>query len=199
MTGSPAVSCYSAVSTRLGSVDRCDRVTVSRCRRASTECRLTARVTVPAGQQWPARPHARGGCSSSARTARANGRAHNGIRRTMRIATWNVNSLNARLPRVEEWLSYAQPDILCMQETKVADGAFPAMPFSAAGYEVAHHGDGRWNGGARASRVGIKDLRVGCSSGADEQGSRIMSANCGGVTVYSVYVPNGRSVDSEFY
>jgi exodeoxyribonuclease-3 len=118
---------------------------------------------------------------------------------TMRIATWNVNSLNARLPRVEEWLSYAQPDVLCMQETKVADAAFPVMPFSAAGYEVAHHGDGRWNGVAIASRVGIDDIKVGFASGEDEQGARIMSANCGGITVYSVYVPNGRSVGSEFY
>jgi exodeoxyribonuclease-3 len=117
----------------------------------------------------------------------------------MRIATWNVNSLNARLPRVEEWLGYAQPDVLCMQETKVADGAFPEMAFAAAGYEVAHHGDGRWNGVAIASRVGIKDITVGFSSGFNEQGARIMSANCDGVTVCSVYVPNGRSVDSEFY
>jgi exodeoxyribonuclease-3 len=117
----------------------------------------------------------------------------------MRIATWNVNSLNARLPRVEEWLGYAQPDVICMQETKVADGAFPEMAFATAGYEVAHHGDGRWNGVAIASRVGIKDAKVGFSSGQDEQGARIMSANCDGVTVYSVYVPNGRSVDSEFY
>ena len=64
----------------------------------------------------------------------------------MRIATWNVNSLNARLPRVEEWLDYARPDVLCMQETKLADGAFPTMAFSALGYESASHGDGRWNG-----------------------------------------------------
>jgi exodeoxyribonuclease-3 len=117
----------------------------------------------------------------------------------MRIATWNVNSLNARMPRVEEWLGYAEPDILCMQETKVADGAFPSLPFAAMGYEVAHHGDGRWNGVAIASRVGIDGVRSGFANGADEQGSRIVSANCGGTRVYSVYVPNGRSVGSEFY
>jgi len=103
------------------------------------------------------------------------------------------------MERVEEWLAYAQPDVLCIQETKVADGAFPEMPLTAAGYETAHHGDGRWNGVAILSRVGIDDVHTGFASGADEQGSRIISARCGGVTVYSVYVPNGRSVDSEFY
>lgn len=117
----------------------------------------------------------------------------------MRIATWNVNSLNARLPRVEEWIAYAAPDILCMQETKVADAAFPTMAFASMGYEVAHHGDGRWNGVAIASRVGIENVRAGFGSGGDEQGARIVSAECGGVTAYSVYVPNGRLVDSEFY
>jgi len=117
----------------------------------------------------------------------------------MRIATWNVNSLNARLPRVEEWLEYAAPDVLCMQETKVADGAFPEMAFAAAGYESACHGDGRWNGVAILSRVGLRDVRAGFTSGADEQGSRIISADCGGTRVFSVYVPNGRTVGSEFY
>jgi exodeoxyribonuclease III len=117
----------------------------------------------------------------------------------VRIATWNVNSLNARMPRVEEWLEYAQPDVLCMQETKVADAAFPEMPFAALGYESAHHGDGRWNGVAILSKVGIKDVQSGFASGMDEQGSRIVSAVCGGVRIYSVYVPNGRLVGSEFY
>ena len=76
----------------------------------------------------------------------------------MRIATWNVNSLKVRLPKVEEWLAYAQPDVLCMQETKLADSAFPAMAFSALGYESAHCGEGRWNGVAILSRVGIDDV-----------------------------------------
>ncbi len=117
----------------------------------------------------------------------------------MRIATWNVNSLNARLERVVEWIEYAQPDVLCMQETKVADGSFPEMAFAAAGYQSAPHGDGRWNGVAILSRVGLEDVHAGFASGADEQGSRIVSALCGGIKVHSVYVPNGRSVDSEFY
>jgi exodeoxyribonuclease-3 len=83
----------------------------------------------------------------------------------MRIATWNVNSLNARLSRVEEWIDYAQPDVLCMQETKLADTAFPAMALSALGYESAPHGDGRWNGVAIASRVGLDDVERGFGPG----------------------------------
>src|SRR5688572_12996354 len=120
----------------------------------------------------------------------------------MRIATWNVNSLNARLPRVEEWLGYAHPDVLCMQETKMSDAKFPVMAFEALGYEVAHHGGaGRWNGVAIASRVGIEDPVAGFS-GEDESEiveSRLLSATCGGVRVISVYVPNGRAVGTEHY
>ena len=110
----------------------------------------------------------------------------------MRIATWNVNSLKARLPRVEEFLGYADVDVLCLQETKLADAAFPTMAFSAMGYESAHHGDGRWNGVAIVSRVGLDDVSPGFG---DER--RLLAARCGGVTVASVYVPNGRSLDSE--
>jgi len=117
----------------------------------------------------------------------------------MRIATWNVNSLMARLPRVEEWLGYARPDVLCMQETKVADAAFPAMAFSALGYETASHGDGRWNGVAIASRVGLEDVAGGFGDAPDDRGSRLLAATCGGVRVHSVYVPNGRAVGSEHY
>jgi exodeoxyribonuclease-3 len=117
----------------------------------------------------------------------------------MRIATWNVNSLNARLPRVEEWLDYARPDVLCMQETKLADAAFPAMAFGALGYESAPHGDGRWNGVAIISRVGLDDVARGFDGPADDQGARLVAATCGGVRVHSVYVPNGRAVGSEHY
>ena len=117
----------------------------------------------------------------------------------MRIATWNVNSLAARLSRVEEWLEYAAPDVLCMQETKVADGAFPSMPLSALGYESLSHGDGRWNGVAIASRVGIEEPQLGFGTDADAQGCRLVAATCGGIRVHSVYVPNGRAVDSEHY
>jgi exodeoxyribonuclease-3 len=117
----------------------------------------------------------------------------------MRIATWNVNSLNARLPRVEEWIAYAQPDVVCMQETKVADTAFPALALSALGYESAPHGDGRWNGVAIVSRVGLDDVQSGFGTEVDEQGCRLVAATCGGVRVHSVYVPNGRVVGGEHY
>ena len=125
----------------------------------------------------------------------------------MRVATWNVNSLKARLPRVEEWLEYAQPDVCCLQETKIADAAFPTMAFAALGYEVAHHGDGRWNGVAILSRVGLEDVTEGFggavkgASVADEVAAerRLLAATCGGTRVVSVYVPNGRSLDHEQY
>src|SRR3989442_2938652 len=119
----------------------------------------------------------------------------------MRIATWNVNSLKARLPRVEEWLSYAQPDVLCMQETKLSDSAFPAMAFQTLGYESAHCGEGRWNGVAILSRVGLDDVVAGFSDESEDEvtEARLLWATCGGVRVGTVYVPNGRMVGSEFY
>ena len=76
----------------------------------------------------------------------------------MRIATWNVNSLKARLEKVEWWLERAAPDVLLLQETKLSDDAAPLLPFSMAGYELLHHGEGRWNGVAIASRVGLSDV-----------------------------------------
>jgi exodeoxyribonuclease-3 len=117
----------------------------------------------------------------------------------VRIATWNVNSLTARLARVEEWIGYAQPDVLCLQETKLADAAFPHGAFSVLGYETAHHGDGRWNGVALVSRVGLENVSVGLNSDDDDQGTRLIAADCGGVRVHSVYVPNGRSLDDDHY
>jgi len=117
----------------------------------------------------------------------------------VRIATWNVNSLAARLPRVEEWIEYARPDVLCLQETKQAESAFPHGAFAALGYEAAHHGDGRWNGVAIISRLGLSGVTRGLGSDDDGQGPRAIAADCGGVRVVSVYVPNGRSLDSEHY
>jgi exodeoxyribonuclease III len=117
----------------------------------------------------------------------------------VRLATWNVNSLTARLPRVEEWIAYAEPDVLCLQETKQADAAFPHGAFATLGYETVHHGDGRWNGVAIASRVGLDGVALGLGADDDDQGSRLIAADCGGVRVHSVYVPNGRSLDSEQY
>jgi exodeoxyribonuclease-3 len=120
---------------------------------------------------------------------------------TVRIATWNVNSLRMRLPRVEEWLDYARPDVLCMQETKLADEAFPVMAFNALGYEVAFHGQGQWNGVAIASRVGLEDPVAGFSplDEPDPVEARLLSATCGGVRVSSLYVPNGRSLTDDHY
>jgi len=118
----------------------------------------------------------------------------------MRIATWNVNSLKARLPRVEEWLDYAQPDVLCLQETKLSDAAFPTMAFGARGYESVHHGSGQWNGVAILSRVGIEDVVEGFCEGVEaDKDTRLITATCGGVRVVSVYVPNGRALDDPHY
>ena len=120
----------------------------------------------------------------------------------MRIATWNVNSMKARLDRVTEWLAEIEPDVCCFQETKLADGAFPSERFADLGYEVAHHGDGRWNGVAIASRLGLAEVVRGFagSGPADEAAERrLISATCGGVRVMSVYVPNGRTVASEHF
>ena len=105
------------------------------------------------------------------------------------------------MERVEDWLAYAKPDVLCMQETKMADSAFPALAFQGLGYEAAHHGSGRWNGVAIVSRVGMDDVVAGFSGTSEDETveSRLISATCGGVRVSSVYVPNGRSLDSEHY
>jgi exodeoxyribonuclease-3 len=119
----------------------------------------------------------------------------------VRIVTWNVNSLKARLPRVEEWLAEVQPDVLCMQETKLSDEAFPALAFEALGYESAHHGQGQWNGVAIVSKVGLDDVVANFTpaSGDRDPDARIITARCGGVLVSSVYVPNGRSLDHDHY
>lgn len=118
----------------------------------------------------------------------------------MRLATWNVNSLKARLERVEEWLAECEPDVVCMQETKLADTAFPSMAFSALGYESAHHGEGRWNGVAILSRVGLDDVVMGfADDDAPDPEARLITATCGGVRVMSTYIPNGRALDHDHY
>lgn len=117
----------------------------------------------------------------------------------MRLATWNVNSLGARLPRVTEWLEANEPDVLCMQETKLSDGSFPFEAFAGLGYRSVHHGEGRWNGVAIASRIGLREIGRGFGDHQDDLGARLVAADCGGVCVHSVYVPNGRSLDSEHY
>ncbi|HZC26171.1 MAG TPA: exodeoxyribonuclease III, partial [Actinopolymorphaceae bacterium] len=122
----------------------------------------------------------------------------------MRIATWNVNSVKQRLPRLLPWLDEREPDVCCLQETKLADEAFTDLlgkDLEGRGYEVAVHGEGRWNGVAILSRVGLADVVTGIPDGpgfpAPE--ARAVAATCGGVRVHSVYVPNGREPDSDHY
>ena len=118
----------------------------------------------------------------------------------MRIATWNVNSLRARLPRVEEWIADVRPDVVCLQETKMAEDAFPHLAFEQLGYESVHHGQGQWNGVAIVSRVGLIDPVRGFADGGDpDPEARLVTATCGGVRVSSVYVPNGRALDNDHY
>ena len=118
----------------------------------------------------------------------------------MRLATWNVNSLKVRLPRIEAWLAEVQPDVACLQETKVSDSAFPALAFGALGYESAHHGQGQWNGVAILSKVGLDDVVVDFADGGQpDQDARILTATCGGLRTMSVYVPNGRGLDQDHY
>jgi exodeoxyribonuclease-3 len=135
----------------------------------------------------------------------------------MRIATWNVNSLKARQEAVEKWLARAEPDVLLIQETKLSDADAPEMPMRMLGYEMAHHGEGRWNGVAILSRVGISDVVTNFGDGPVRDSSagasvavseddfdpfdeaRMVSAVCGGVRVASLYAPNGREVGSPFY
>lgn len=119
----------------------------------------------------------------------------------MRLATWNVNSIAARLPRLLDWLERVQPDVVCLQETKVADAAFPRAELQALGYECATHGDGRWNGVAILSRAGAADVERGISGepGFPAVEARAVGATCGPLRVWSVYVPNGRALDSPHF
>jgi exodeoxyribonuclease III len=119
----------------------------------------------------------------------------------MRLATWNVNSLKARLDRVLAWTAAVEPDVLCLQETKLADAAAPALPFRQLGYELAHNGAGQWNGVAIASRIGLSDVvaDLPADDGWSDDGGRFVAATCAGIGVASIYVPNGRVVGSEFY
>ncbi|MFN8073860.1 MAG: exodeoxyribonuclease III [Kineosporiaceae bacterium] len=118
----------------------------------------------------------------------------------MRLATWNVNSVRARVDRVVAWLQRADVDVLAIQETKCREDQFPHLAFAEAGYEVAHHGLSQWNGVAVVSRIGLDDVQVGFE-GMPSWGepaaaeARALSAVCGGVRVWSLYVPNGRDLD----
>ncbi|MEO6207951.1 MAG: exodeoxyribonuclease III, partial [Candidatus Limnocylindrales bacterium] len=136
----------------------------------------------------------------------------------MRIATWNVNSLKARQEAVENWLTRAAPDILLIQETKLGDADAPVMAFAMAGYQLVHHGEGRWNGVAIAVRDGlvigevvtnfgdgpVRDSGPGGTAGNEDDfnpfdEARMVAATVDGLRVVSVYAPNGRVVGSPFY
>jgi exodeoxyribonuclease-3 len=122
----------------------------------------------------------------------------------VRIATWNVNSVKQRVPRLLPWLDERRPDVVCLQETKLADEPFVELlgdELANRGYALALHGEAQWNGVAILSRVGLDDVVRGIPGGPGfpHPEARAVSATCGGIRVVSVYVPNGRTPDSEHY
>jgi exodeoxyribonuclease-3 len=124
--------------------------------------------------------------------------------RPVRVATWNVNSAKQRLPRLLLWLDERRPDVVCLQETKLADEAFEELlgeELTARGYEIAVHGEPSWNGVAILSRVGLEDVAPGLEGapGFPHPEARAVAATCGGIRVFSVYVPNGREPGSDHY
>ena len=122
----------------------------------------------------------------------------------MRIATWNVNSVKQRLPRLLPWLDERRPDVVCLQETKLTDAAFTQLlenDLTQRGYAIAVYGEAAWNGVAVLSRVGLQDVVMGIPDGPGfpDPEARAVSATCDGIRVTSVYVPNGREPDSDHY
>ena len=126
----------------------------------------------------------------------------------MRIATWNVNSLRSRIDRVEAFVQRHDIDVLALQETKAREDQLPLMGLHALGYEIAAAGTNQWNGVAIVSRVGLQDVEVGfpgqpgyAKDAADpaESESRAIGATCGGVRIWSLYIPNGRKPDDPHY
>ena len=122
----------------------------------------------------------------------------------MRVATWNVNSVKQRVPRLLPWLDQRRPDVVCLQETKLADDAFTELlsdELASRGYDFAQHGEARWNGVAILSRTGLAEVVTGIEGapGFPQPEARAVAATCGGIRVYSVYVPNGREPDSDHY
>jgi exodeoxyribonuclease III len=124
--------------------------------------------------------------------------------RPVRVATWNVNSAKQRIPRLLPWLEERLPDVVCLQETKLADDAFDELlgdELAKRGYAFARHGEAQWNGVAILSRAGLDDVTFGVvdAPGVSRPEARSVSATCGGIRVHCVYVPNGRVPDSEHY
>jgi exodeoxyribonuclease-3 len=120
----------------------------------------------------------------------------------MRIATWNLNSVKARLPRLLSWLELRQPDVLLVQETKATEQSWPTAELQALGYESAHLGNGRWNGVGILSRVGLADVTRGLTEQPSFEGvleDRAVGATCAGLRLWSLYVPNGREVGHQHF
>ncbi len=120
----------------------------------------------------------------------------------MRLASWNINSITSRIDLLVAWLERAEPDVVCLQELKCDVGAVPTMPLAALGYEVAAHSDGRWNGVAVLSRVGLTDVVHDLPGQPAFEGvvePRAIGATCGGLRVWSLYVPNGRDPSHEHF
>jgi len=119
----------------------------------------------------------------------------------VQVATWNVNSIRARASLVAAWLADQRPEICCLQETKCKDVDFPFEMFEDIGYQVAHYGLSHWNGVAILSRVGLRKVRRGFSGYQEEpfNEARSISAECGGIRVWSIYAPNGRTLDDPHY
>jgi exodeoxyribonuclease-3 len=122
----------------------------------------------------------------------------------VRVATWNVNSAKQRVPRLLPWLDQRQPDVVCLQETKLTDDAFRELlgaELESRGYALALHGEPQWNGVAILSRAGLDDVVTGIPGGPGfpNPEARAVAATCGGIRVHSVYVPNGRAPDSDHY
>lgn len=116
----------------------------------------------------------------------------------MKLVTWNVNSLKVRLPQLLDWLPIQQPDVVCLQETKLEDHNFPRAAIETAGYQVAFVGQKTYNGVALLSRTPLTDVRYGIP-GFDDVQQRVIAATIEGIRVICVYVPNGQSLDSEKY
>jgi exodeoxyribonuclease-3 len=117
----------------------------------------------------------------------------------VRIATWNVNSIRSRFERVEAWLERSDCDVLALQETKANESQFPMERLTDLGYEVAHLGSNQWNGVAILSRVGLADVELGFPNmplfgEPMTSEARAIGATCGGIRVWSLYVPNGRAL-----
>src|SRR3712207_4581868 len=189
---------WAATSGRAGSRTT-EKVPLMRCRSVEVRCiRITyeadGRIATapPAGLAGAARW--KGGVGLLGRTGSSSGSAWEDGR--MRIATWNVNSIGARLPRLLDWLATRQPDVAALQETKCADAGFPFAEVEGLGYQAMHVGDGRWNGVAILSRVGLTPV-ADALPGMSEP--RYAVADCAGLRVTSVYVPNGRAVDDPQY